>query len=48
MAFGDNYNDIPMMRWVGMPYLMKNGITPEQVGVAAAITERVEPVLRQL
>lgn len=48
MAFGDNYNDIPMMRWAGMPYLMKTGITPKQAGVAAAVTERVEPVLQQL
>ena len=48
MAFGDNYNDIPMMRWAGMPYLMKKGITPEQAGVKASVTERVEPVLQQL
>ena len=48
MTFGDNYNDIPMMRWAGMPYLMKKGITPEQAGVKASVTERVEPVLQQL
>lgn len=24
MAFGDNYNDVPMLEWAGRPYLMAN------------------------
>lgn len=24
MAFGDNYNDVPMLEWAGRPYLMEN------------------------
>ena len=26
MAFGDNYNDLPMLRIVGRPYLMENAV----------------------
>ncbi len=48
MAFGDNYNDLPMLRMVGTPYLMTGSMTPQQAGFPVRTADCVEQVLRQL
>lgn len=47
IAFGDNYNDIDMLRSVGFPIAMENGID-EVKEIAIARTRRVEDSLRSL
>ena len=47
-AFGDNYNDLPMLRRVGWPYLMAGGVTPAQARLSAPVAGRVQQVLAAL
>lgn len=47
MAFGDNYNDLPMLRLAGAPYIMDNAV-PDLRRQFPAHCRRVEDVLRTL
>lgn len=47
MAFGDNYNDVPMLERVGRPYLMENA-APELKARFPVRCRRVADVLRTL
>ena len=47
MAFGDEYNDIEMMKSVKYSFAMKHA-KPGVKTVASYETEKVEPVLRRL
>ena len=47
MAFGDNYNDVPMLEAVGHPYIM-DGAAAELRGRFPKHCRRVEDVLRTL
>lgn len=47
MAFGDNYNDVPMLEQVGQPYLMENA-APELRARFPTRCARVADVLRTL
>lgn len=47
MAFGDNYNDLPMLEAVGRPYIMDNA-APELRERFPDHCRRVEDILRQL
>lgn len=47
MAFGDNYNDVPMLEAVGYPYIM-DGAAAELRGRFPRHCRRVEDVLRTL
>lgn len=46
MAFGDNYNDAPMLDWVGWPYIMRRA-APE-LRARYPVAERPEPVIESL
>ena len=45
MAFGDNYNDVPMLDLVGTPYIMDSAAAPLRVRYPMH-TPRPEDVLR--
>jgi len=47
MAFGDNYNDLPMLRLVGRPYLMENAAEALH-GLVPSRCRRVADILRTL
>ena len=47
MAFGDNYNDIPMLQTVGHPYLME-GASEEIKAMGFKTTDRPESVIGSL
>lgn len=47
MAFGDNYNDLPMLELAGVSYLMSNA-APELVFQIPRHCSRVEEILRTL
>ena len=47
MAFGDNYNDIPMLTAVGVPYLMENAVAELKERFPRRC-RRVEDVLAEL
>ena len=47
MAFGDNYNDLPMLELAGHPYLMESAALPLRRR-GFALCRRVEDVLKQL
>lgn len=47
MAFGDNYNDVPMLEWAGRPYLMENA-APALLSRFPTRCRRVEEVLEEL
>lgn len=47
MAFGDNYNDLPMLELVGYPYMMDNA-APELQGRFLGHCRRVEDILSGL
>lgn len=47
MAFGDNYNDIPMLEIVGRPYIME-GAAPDLLRRFPNHCHRVEEILREL
>lgn len=47
MAFGDNYNDAPMLRQVGRAYVMDNA-HQELKAMTRYHTDRVETILMQL
>ena len=46
MAFGDNFNDQPMLDWVGRPYVMR-GADPALRALYPA-ADRPEPVIEAL
>ena len=46
-AFGDNYNDLPMLRLAGVPYIMDNA-APELRAQFSRHCRRVEEILRTL
>lgn len=46
-AFGDNYNDLPMLRLVGSPYLMETA-APQLQKQVSQHCRRVEDILRTL
>lgn len=47
MAFGDNYNDVPMLEWAGQPYLMENAAQELRARFPSQC-RRVEDVLEGL
>ena len=47
MAFGDNFNDLPMLRFAGRPYVIKGALV-ESSAAFCAKTDRVETVLARL
>lgn len=47
MAFGDNYNDVPMLEWAGRPYLMENA-APALCAQYPVRCRRVGEVLEEL
>jgi len=47
MAFGDNYNDLPMLELAGQPYLMRSA-APELLSQVSSHCGRVEEILRTL
>lgn len=47
MAFGDNYNDVPMLEWAGRPYLMEN-VAPALRAQYPSQCRRVAEVLEGL
>ena len=47
MAFGDNFNDLPMLEAAGCPYIMDNA-APELRAKLPNHCRRVEDVLRTL
>lgn len=47
-AFGDNFNDLPMLEMVGMPYVMRGSNLHRAGGYGMKVTDSVEAVLRAL
>lgn len=48
IAFGDNFNDLPMLELVGDPYIMKDSNLDRAGGYGMKVTDAVEAVLRAL
>jgi len=47
MAFGDNFNDLPMLRFAGTPYVVE-GADPRVKAQVPYVCDRVESVLRRI
>lgn len=47
MAFGDNFNDLPMLRCVGHPYIMQDAMAKESAAFCK-VTDSVENILKTL
>jgi len=47
LAFGDQYNDIEMLRYAGTSYAMKTA-APDVIAAADAVTDSVETILKEL
>lgn len=48
IAFGDNFNDLPMLRMVGQPYIVQGSPLERAGGYGMKVTETVEEVLAKL
>lgn len=48
IAFGDNFNDLPMLELAGEPYIMRDSNLDRAGGYGMRVTESVEEVLRAL
>lgn len=48
VAFGDNFNDLPMLELVGHPYIMKDSNLDRAGGYGMKATDSVEAVLRTI
>ena len=47
-AFGDNFNDLPMLHLVGHPFIMKDSNLDRAGGYGMRVTDSVEKVLHRL